>query len=93
MKIIEIMERAGINQTGKAVMYIKEALNEIAINHETHTKTIRLDIVKDKRFYELPNDCSKLLDIRCLNHNNTESEYRSLPRSIYEPYTKDSDGI
>tara|TARA_Y100001973_G_scaffold106632_1_gene185969 strand:- start:3340 stop:3621 length:282 start_codon:yes stop_codon:yes gene_type:complete len=93
MKVIEIMERAGINQTGRAIMYIKEALNEIAVDHETHTKTARIDIVKDKRFYEMPNDCAKVLDIRAKNHDNTENEYRSLPRSVYEPFTKDSDGV
>ena len=87
------MERAGINQTGRAITYIKEALTEIAIEHETHTKTARIDIDKDKRFYELPNDCVKVLDIRCKNHNNSSGEYRSIPRSIHEPYTKDSDGI
>ena len=92
MKVSEIMERAGVNQTGRAIMYIKEALHELAISSETHVKTERIDIVKDKRFYEFPRDVVKILDIRCKNHNNSNDEYRSIPRSIYEPYTKDSDG-
>ena len=93
MTVQEIMERAGMNQTGRAISYIKEALDEIAIQHETHTKTVRLDITKDKRFNDIPSDCIKLLDIRCKNHNNAMDEYRSIPRTIDEPYTKDTDGV
>jgi hypothetical protein len=93
MTVQEIMERAGINQTGRAIVYIKEALQEIATEHETHTRIDRIDIVSGQRFYEFPNDAAKILDIRCKNHSNGSGEYRSIPRSISEPYTKDSDGV
>ena len=93
MTVSEIMERAGITQTGRAVVYIKEALDEIAAQHETHIRTSRIDIVNGQRFYNIPNECVKILDIRCKNHNNSDSEYRSIPRSIREPFTKDTDGI
>ena len=93
MTVEQIMERAGINKTGRAIAYIKEALNEIAIEHETHTKAVRIDITEGKRFYDIPSDCTKLLDVRCKNHDNSENEYRSVPRSVYEPYTKDEDGV
>jgi hypothetical protein len=93
MKVEQLMERAGISQTGRAIAYIKEALNEIAIEHETHVKTVEGDIVKDQRFYDLPKDCVKILDIRCKNHGNTEDEFRTIPRSIYEPHTKDPNGV
>tara|TARA_R110002020_G_scaffold371392_1_gene583016 strand:+ start:598 stop:879 length:282 start_codon:yes stop_codon:yes gene_type:complete len=89
----QIMERAGIKQTGLAISYIKEALEEMANQHETHTQTERIDIVSGQRFYHFPKHASKILDIRCKNHNNTDSEYRSIPRSVYEPVTEDSDGI
>ena len=39
MKIIDIMERLGINQTGRAIAYIKDALDEMNLLSETHTKT------------------------------------------------------
>ena len=93
MKIIDIMERLGINQTGRAMAYIKDALDEMNLLSETHTKTTRLDIVEGQRFYELPNEAVKILDIRVKNHNNTKDEYRSIPRSIHTPATEDSDGI
>ena len=92
MTVKEIMERAGINQTGRAVAYIKDALDEISIISETHITTQRMDINENQRFYSIPNDCLKILDIRCKSHNNENSKYRSIPRSIYEPTIVDEDG-
>ena len=93
MKVQEIMERAGTNKIGFAIAYIKDALDEMNILSETHITTQRIDINKDQRFYEIPNDCLKILDIRCKNHNNADNTYRSIPRSIYEPKIVDEDGI
>ena len=93
MKVKEIMERAGLNQTGMAIAFIKDALDEIAISHETHVKTVRVDINEDQRFYNIPNECMKIIDIRCKHHNNEDDKYRSIPRSIYEPQIVDEDGI
>jgi hypothetical protein len=93
VKVKEIMERVGTNQTGRAVAYIKDALDEMNILAETHVTTARIDINANQRFYEIPNDCLKILDIRCKHHNNNDSKYRSIPRSIYEPVIVDEDGI
>ena len=87
------MERAGTNQTGRAVAYIKDALDEMNILSETHVTTTRIDINANQRFYNVPNDCLKILDVRCKHHNNTDNTYRSIPRSIYEPKIVDEDGI
>ena len=59
MKVQEVMERAGMNETGRAVAYIKDALEEINVISETHVTTQRIDLTKDQRFYELPNDQKK----------------------------------
>ena len=93
MKVKEIMERAGTNQTGRAIAYIKDALDEMNILSETHITTQRMDINANQRFYAVPNDCLKVLDIRCKHHNNADNKYRSIPRSIYEPKIVDEDGI
>ena len=89
MKVKEIMERAGTNQTGRAIAYIKDALDEMNILSETHVITARIDINANQRFYNIPNDCLKILDIRCKHHNNENDKYRSIPRSIYEPLVVD----
>ena len=93
MKIREIMERAGMNQTGRAIAYIKDALTEMNLVSETHVETLRLDIEEGKRFYKIAKECVKIIDIRCKNHDNSENAYRSIPRTIYEPETKDTDGL
>ena len=93
MKVTEIMERANISQTGRAIAYIKDGLEELNIMSETHTKTSRINIVSGQRFYDLPNDMLQLLDFRCKDHNNDDNTYKSIPRSVYEPGIKDTDGI
>ena len=93
MKIIDIMERVGFSSTGRAINYIKDALDEMNLLSETHVKTARLDIENGKRFYEIPNEAVKVLDIRCKDHNNNDGTYQTIPRSIYEPATEDTDGV
>ena len=44
MKVQEIMERTGMTETGLAIAYIKDALDEMNLLSETHTRTVRLDI-------------------------------------------------
>jgi len=93
LKVKEIMERAGTTQTGRAIAYIKDALDEMNISSETHITTQRMDINENQRFYDVPNDCLKIVDIRCKSHNNEDGKYRSIPRSIYEPDIVDEDAI
>ena len=92
MKVQEIMERAGVSDTGREIAYIKDGLEELNMISETHFTTERIDITKDQRFYDFPEDMIKVLDIRCKNHFNTLDEYRSIPRMIGEPIRKDADG-
>jgi hypothetical protein len=91
MKVQEVMERVGITQTGKAIAYIKDALEEINMISETNITTERFDITKDQRYYNIPLDAVKITSIRCKNHLNTKDEYRKIPRMIGEPYTEDAD--
>ena len=93
MKVEEIMERAGIVQTGKAISYIKDGLNDMNLISETHVDTVRVDININQRFYDLPGNAVKILDIRCKHHNNSNSKYQSIPRMTYEPETEGTDGF
>ena len=92
MKVQEIMERVGMPQTGRAIAYIKDALEEMNLLSETHVRTTRINIEANKRFYDLPKEAVKILDIRCKDHNNEDATYRSIPRMIYEPAIEDTDG-
>ena len=91
MKVKELMERVGLVETGRAVAYIKDGLEEINMLTETHTRLERFDITEDQRFYTLPNEMVKMIDIRVKNHLNSKDEYRSIPRMIHKPVVKDAD--
>ena len=93
MKVQEIMERIGVQDTGKAIAYIKDALDELNTISETHVTTQRIDITEDQRFYSLPDDAVKVTNIRCKNHLNSDGEYRAIPRVIGDIPRKDADGI
>ena len=93
MKVKELMERVGMTQTGRAIAYIKDGLDEMNMMAETHVTTERIDISANQRFYDFPNDMVKVIDIRCKNHGNAADEYRSVPRTINPPATEDADGI
>ena len=93
MNLKKFMERVGSRETGRVLAYLEDGLEELNIISETHINVANLDIEKDKRFYELPNDMVKLLDVRCKNHLNSKDEYRSIPRAIGNPNNKDADGI
>ena len=92
MTVKELMERVGITETGRALAYIKDGLEEMNILAETHVTTQRIDITEDQRYYDFPQDLIKVLDIRCKNHLNRDDEYRSISRMIGEPLTEDADG-
>ena len=93
MKVNELMERVGMAETGRAIAYIKDGLDEMNMISETHVRVDRIDVNNNQRFYDMPNDSIKLIDIRCKNHNNANNEYRSIPRSIHKPATDDADGV
>ena len=93
MKVKELMERTGMTETGRAIAYIKDGLDEMNMLAETHITTERIDIADNQRFYTLPNDSLKIVDVRCKNQNNSDDEYRSIPRSISPPPTEYADGV
>ena len=92
MKVKELMERVGVNKTARAIAYLKDGLEELNIISETHVNTERIDITEDQRFYELPDDTVKVLQIRCKNQLNSKDEYRQIPRLVHEPLVVDADG-
>jgi len=91
MKVEELMERVGMNQTGRAIAYIKDALEEMNVISETNVTTSRIDIAANQRYYDIPHDALKILSIRCKNHLNTKDEYRKISRMVGEPAIEDAD--
>jgi len=93
MTVKEFMERVNSQETGRVIAYIKDGLEDLNIKTETHINTTRIDINEDQRFYNIPEDMVRLLDIRVLNHNNSNDAYRTIPRLRNEPKVEDTDGI
>ena len=91
MKVQELMERIGATQTGRTIAYIKDGLEEINMIAETHVRRLKVNLTEDKRFYSLPNDMVKVIDVQFKNHRNSKDEYRSIPRLLKAPYIKDDD--
>ena len=91
MTVQELMERCANQETGRIIAYIKDGLEEMNILAETHVDVQRIDIVENKRFYKRPDNMTKIVDIRVKNHLNSKDEYRSIPRMIHQPPTKDAD--
>ena len=91
MKVQELMERVGSNQTGRIIAYIKDGMEDLNIKFNTHTNSQKINITENQRFYEFPNDMVKLIDIRMKNHLNEKDEYRSIPRMLHQPLIKDAD--
>ena len=58
---------------------------------ETHVDRRKINLNENQRFYSLPNDMVRILDIQCKNHRNSKGEYRSIPRLLKAPYIKDDD--
>lgn len=93
MTIKQIMERVGLTETGRAVAYIKDALEEINVRSETHITTSKISLTKDQRLYDIPNHVIQIKDVRVKNHLNSKDEYRSISRLIHKPLVKDADGV
>ena len=93
MKVQEVMERAGMSETGRAIAYIKDALEEINMISPTHVTTVRIDITENQRYYDLPHDMLKITDVRCKNHFNSKDEYRRIPRLVNKPWVPDGDDV
>ena len=93
MTVQELMERCANQETGRMIAYIKDGLEEINMLAETHIDTERINLEADKRFYNLPNNMLKVIDIRVKNHLNSKDEYRTIPRLLHPPLIKDADDV
>ena len=85
MTVKEIMERVGTTQTGRALAYIKDGLDEIARSIDDNVQSTTVDIVKDTRDYDFPTTMVKL---RKIFAKDAESNFRQIPRMTHGPYVE-----
>ena len=79
------MERAGTTQTGRALAYIKDGLDEIARAIEDNVQSTTVDYTKGTREYSFPSTMVKLRRILILD---IEGNYRQIPRMTHGPYVE-----
>jgi len=82
MTVKEIMERAGTTQTGRAVAYIKDGLDEIARAIDDNIQSTTADIVSGTREYPLP---ATMIKLRKILIKNSDGDFQSIPRLTHGP--------
>ena len=88
-----IKQHHGQVSDAQARLWLNQAMKDFCRKTKTLESAFQFTTTADQRFYDLPQDCVKVLDIRCKHHNNEDDKYRSIPRSIYEPLVVDEDGV
>ena len=90
MKVQEIMERAGITQTGLATAFIKDAIHLIQSQSDNYLSTWKTDITDGTREYSFPANLIKLKSISV--KDTSDSKYKKIRRLIHSPHvTEDTD--
>ena len=79
------MERASTTQTGRALAYIKDGLDEIARCIDDNVQTTTVDIVKNTRDYSFP---STMVKLRKIFTKDAEDNFRQIPRMTHGPYVE-----
>ena len=82
MTVKELMERAGTNQTGRALAYIKDGLDKMAEKIDDNIKESKADIVKGTREYAIPSDLIRLFKVSTLN---SDGNYVKIGRMTHGP--------
>ena len=83
MKVQEIMERAGIKETGLAIAWIKDAIHLIQSNYGDNLATWKTNITDGTREYPLPANIIKLESVSILDTN--DDKYKKIRRLTSGP--------
>ena len=91
MTIKEFMERLGRTDETKVISQMKDGIEEMNMVSEVNIKRINIDIIKDQRYYDLPQDCGRIINIQAKNQDNQKDLYAKVPRLIGDVFEADSD--
>jgi hypothetical protein len=90
MKVEELMERAGMEESGLALAWIKDAFHLLQSNSTEDLKTVKYNIIDGERDYLLPQD---MIAVKHISVKDTsDSKYKKIRRLASQPYmTEDTD--
>jgi len=83
MTVQEIMERAGIKETGLAIAWIKDAIHLIDSQYGEHIANWKTDISDGTREYPFPANMIALKSISV--KDTTDGKYKKIRRLVCEP--------
>lgn len=90
MTVLEIMERAGTNNTNLTIAWIKDAIHLIQSNQNDNVATWKTNITDGQREYPFPANLIKLKTISVLD--TSDDKYKKIKRLLNEPIvTEDTD--
>ena len=93
MKLMEIMQRSGIDDLGLIKSFLKSAFLEVESRYSEKVEQGTANIVADQRFYTTPPVMVNLLDVRVkFKGSDGITKYRKIPR-IRNVEDVDQDGL
>ena len=91
MTLKEFMERLGRTDQTKLVSQMKDGIEEMNMVAEINIVRTSINIVKDQRYYNLPANCGRIINIQAKNQDNQKDLYAKVPRLIGDVFEADSD--
>lgn len=83
MTVLELMERAGADNTNLTVAWIKDAVNLIQSNTKHDLKTELINIVKNTKSYEVAADLMAIDNVSILD--TQADQYKRIRRLAFPP--------
>lgn len=77
MTLLELMERTGIREPKRIMLYVKDAVNEIQGLIPEYTSGQKINVVADTRTYDLPSNMVDLIGV--YRRWDTNDRYIKIP--------------
>ena len=87
MTVLEIMERAGSDNTTLTVAWIKDAIHLIQSSSDDNVATWKTNIVDEQRDYPFPANLVKLKTISVKDTN--DDKYKKIRRLVHTPTVRE----
>ena len=87
MTVLEIMERAGTDNTTLTVAWIKDAIHLIQSNYDDNVATWKTNITDGTREYPFPANMVRLKSISVKDTN--DKKYKKIRRLIHDPTVRE----
>ena len=83
MTVLELMERAGADNTNLVIAWVKDAVNMIQSNTKHDLKSALINIVKNTKEYELEADLMAIDNVSILD--TQADQYKRIRRLAFPP--------